>query len=166
MCWRLGTVCAHVMRLWSCFVSSTPYFPQLLRIQPNEMTRLHPSTCLVVSIIGAWSVLSCPTGVFGWLSVPPPRKPLPVLPLGVADFEKLRTETPSYVYVDKTACLQYLVGGGTELFLARPRRFGKTLLLDTIKCMFMKNGHKKELRDRNLPTKPFKGCLCILTKES
>eukprot|EP00971_Amphidinium_carterae_P058509 1157441-Amphidinium_carterae.1 len=59
-------------------------------------------------------------------------KALPELPLGVKDFDRLRTRKPPYAYVDKTECLVQLVADGRQHFLARPRRFGKTLLLDTI----------------------------------
>ena len=39
-------------------------------------------------------------------------------------------------YVDKTALIRRLVDGGQHYFLSRPRRFGKSLLLDTIKELF------------------------------
>ena len=39
-------------------------------------------------------------------------------------------------YVDKTALIQDLVRRGRYYFLSRPRRFGKSLLVDTIKCLF------------------------------
>jgi hypothetical protein len=43
------------------------------------------------------------------------------------------------VYVDKTGFIRDLISSywqGAPYFLSRPRRFGKTLLLDTIKCVF------------------------------
>ena len=40
------------------------------------------------------------------------------------------------VYVDKTALIYKLVKGGKYYFLARPRRFGKSLLLSTIETYF------------------------------
>ncbi len=56
------------------------------------------------------------------------------LPIGIQDFARLR-ETDSY-YVDKTPLIQELIERGDHYFLSRPRRFGKSLLLDTIKALF------------------------------
>ena len=61
-------------------------------------------------------------------------------PIGVQTFEKLIEG--GYVYVDKTALVHKLVTTGTIYFLCRPRRFGKSLLLSTIKAYFL---GKKEL---------------------
>ncbi len=58
------------------------------------------------------------------------------MPIGVQDFEKLRNE--GYVYVDKTAYI-YKLAQGNCYFLSRPRRFGKSLLLSTIKQYFLGN---------------------------
>ncbi|MDR3189254.1 MAG: ATP-binding protein [Prevotellaceae bacterium] len=66
--------------------------------------------------------------------------PLRKLPVGIQDFEKLRTE--EYVYVDKTAYMHRLTQMGWPYFLARPRRFGKSLLISTLKAYFL---GKKEL---------------------
>lgn len=51
-------------------------------------------------------------------------------------FEKLRTN--GYTYVDKTAALMPLVNerNGCQFFLARPRRFGKSLLISTLRALF------------------------------
>ena len=51
-------------------------------------------------------------------------------------FEKLRRN--GYVYVDKTDLLWRLVSEteDSQFFLARPRRFGKSLMLSTLKCIF------------------------------
>jgi hypothetical protein len=62
------------------------------------------------------------------------------LPIGIQDFEDLRTN--NYVYVDKTAYLYRLVNWGKPYFLCRPRRFGKSLFLSTLKAYFL---GKKEL---------------------
>ncbi len=59
------------------------------------------------------------------------------LPIGLQTFSKLR-EADCY-YVDKTACLGRLIDEGTHYFLSRPRRFGKSLLLDTVKELFEGN---------------------------
>ena len=56
------------------------------------------------------------------------------LPIGIQTFRKIR-EGGCY-YVDKTPWIRRLVDGGEHYFLSRPRRFGKSLLLDTIKELF------------------------------
>ena len=56
------------------------------------------------------------------------------LPVGVQTFRKLR-EDGSY-YVDKTPFMERLLRDGTHFFLSRPRRFGKSLFLDTLKELF------------------------------
>ena len=56
------------------------------------------------------------------------------LPIGIQTFRELR-ESGCY-YVDKTAYIGRLVDGGKHYFLSRPRRFGKSLLIDTIKELF------------------------------
>ena len=61
-------------------------------------------------------------------------------PVGVQTFEKIRED--GYVYVDKTDLIYQLVTTGTIYFLSRPRRFGKSLLVSTLKNYFQ---GKKEL---------------------
>jgi len=61
---------------------------------------------------------------------------LPRLPLGISDFAKLREAGANYLYVDKTQVLFDLLQAGNYLFLARPRRFGKSLLCSTIKYLY------------------------------
>ena len=56
------------------------------------------------------------------------------LPIGIQTFRKLR-EQDCY-YVDKTAYVERLLREGTHYFLSRPRRFGKSLFLDTLKEFF------------------------------
>lgn len=55
-------------------------------------------------------------------------------PIGIQSFEKLREL--SYLYVDKTEIIYNLVTSSTCVFLSRPRRFGKSLLLSTIQAYF------------------------------
>ena len=55
-------------------------------------------------------------------------------PIGIQDFEKLRTN--DFVYVDKTKYIYQLLQGSTNYFLSRPRRFGKSLFVSTIKYLF------------------------------
>ena len=72
------------------------------------------------------------------------------LPIGVQDFNKVRTE--GYMYVDKTALLYRLVKTGSYYFLSRPRRFGKSLLVSTLEAYFQ---GRKEL-SRAWPSKGWK----------
>ena len=57
------------------------------------------------------------------------------LPIGIQTFRKIR-EDDGYYYVDKTGYLAQLTDDGTHFFLSRPRRFGKSLFLDTLKELF------------------------------
>ena len=61
---------------------------------------------------------------------------LPKLPLGISDFGYLRETSAQYLYVDKTRLLSGLLNTGKYLFLARPRRFGKSLLCSTLKYLY------------------------------
>jgi hypothetical protein len=56
------------------------------------------------------------------------------MPVGILDFEDLRTN--GYVYVDKSAYVHNLATMGKPYFLGRPRRFGKSLFLSTLKAFF------------------------------
>jgi len=55
-------------------------------------------------------------------------------PIGVQDFEKLIDE--GYIYVDKTEFIYKIAQTGNIFFLSRPRRFGKSLLISTLKAYF------------------------------
>ena len=59
------------------------------------------------------------------------------LPIGIQTFRTVREE--GCYYVDKTAYARRLVEGGAHYFLSRPRRFGKSLLVDTLKELFEGN---------------------------
>jgi hypothetical protein len=59
------------------------------------------------------------------------------LPIGIQTFARIRDE--GYYYVDKTPLIARLAEGGGAYFLSRPRRFGKTLLLDTLAEAFAGN---------------------------
>ena len=59
------------------------------------------------------------------------------LPIGIQTFREIREE--NCYYVDKTALIQRLIDEGKHYFLSRPRRFGKSLLLDTLKELFEGN---------------------------
>lgn len=56
------------------------------------------------------------------------------IPCGLANFQTLRNNNG--VYVDKTAQIARLAAWYSKYFLARPRRFGKSLLLSTFKSLF------------------------------
>ncbi|MDR1130196.1 MAG: AAA family ATPase, partial [Prevotellaceae bacterium] len=56
------------------------------------------------------------------------------MPVGMQDFEDLRTE--GFLYVDKTEYVYRLATQGKPYFLSRPRRFGKSLFLSTLKAYF------------------------------
>jgi len=55
-------------------------------------------------------------------------------PIGIQDFEKIRTE--GFTYVDKTSLIYKLIKEGSYYFLSRPRRFGKSLLVSTLSAYF------------------------------
>ena len=58
------------------------------------------------------------------------------LPIGIQSFEKIRSG--DYYYVDKTPFVARLTEeGGGWYFLSRPRRFGKSLFLDTLRQAFL-----------------------------
>ncbi|MEM5813221.1 MAG: AAA family ATPase, partial [Candidatus Aenigmatarchaeota archaeon] len=57
------------------------------------------------------------------------------LPIGISSFEEIRKG--NYYYVDKTSYVAKLVGEGKYYFLSRPRRFGKSLFVDTLKQAFL-----------------------------
>ena len=56
------------------------------------------------------------------------------LPIGIQTFRRIREE--GCYYVDKTPWIWRLVDEGSRYFLSRPRRFGKSLLVDTLKELF------------------------------
>ena len=65
----------------------------------------------------------------------PARNPARLkLPIGIQSFRRLREG--GHHYVDKTADIARLVDEGSAYFLSRPRRFGKSLLVDTLRHLF------------------------------
>lgn len=58
-------------------------------------------------------------------------------PIGLQDFGEIRNG--GYLYIDKTQLIYNLIESGKYYFLSRPRRFGKSLLLSTIKEIFSGN---------------------------
>ena len=63
-------------------------------------------------------------------------------PIGIQSFNQIIED--GYVYVDKTDLIYQLVTTGKIYFLSRPRRFGKSLLVSTLKCYFQ--GRKELFR--------------------
>lgn len=63
-------------------------------------------------------------------------------PIGIQSFEQIRED--GYVYVDKTDLVYRLLTTGKIYFLSRPRRFGKSLLVSTLKNYFL--GRKELFR--------------------
>ncbi len=59
------------------------------------------------------------------------------LGLGIQAFAEFKAN--NYIYVDKTENIFKLIDDGKYYFFSRPRRFGKSLLLDTIKEVFAAN---------------------------
>ena len=62
------------------------------------------------------------------------ERPRRKLPTGIQTFREIRGD--DCYYVDKTAFIRRLVDEGKHYFLSRPRRFGKSLFLDTLKELF------------------------------
>ncbi|GHT79457.1 hypothetical protein FACS189464_4220 [Bacteroidia bacterium] len=58
------------------------------------------------------------------------------LPIGIQSFEKLRSK--GYLYVDKTQEILQLTSSNI-VFLSRPRRFGKSLLISTLGELYTGN---------------------------
>lgn len=56
------------------------------------------------------------------------------LPLGVSSFSRLRIT--NRISVDKTELVYGLASASNKLFLTRPRRFGKSLLISTFESLF------------------------------
>ena len=67
-----------------------------------------------------------------------------IYPIGIQNFEKLRTG--GYFYIDKTELIYRIIKTGSYYFLSRPRRFGKSLLMSTLEAYFQ---GKKELFQGN-----------------
>ena len=66
------------------------------------------------------------------------------LPIGKSTLRNMLEE--NYLYVDKTKiALDLINGDGDYYFLSRPRRFGKSLFLDTLKTIF--SGNKEVFKD-------------------
>ena len=87
------------------------------------------------------------------------------LPLGISDFERLRQQ--NFYYVDKTMFIPRMEFVSNYLFLVRPRRFGKSLMLSMLKAYYdvnMKDSFDKLFGDLWIgshPT-PYKNYYAVL----
>ncbi len=61
------------------------------------------------------------------------------LPIGIQSFKKIIEG--DYIYIDKTQQALELIENYSYIFLSRPRRFGKSLFVDTLHEIF--NGNKE-----------------------
>ena len=62
------------------------------------------------------------------------------LPVGIQSFKKIREE--NYLYVDKSDIVWQLANNGLQYnYLSRPRRFGKSVLVDTLQAYFEGQRH-------------------------
>ena len=58
-----------------------------------------------------------------------------IYPIGIQTFEDIRQN--NYLYIDKTQYIRQLMENGSRyVFLSRPRRFGKSLLVSTLQSYF------------------------------
>lgn len=58
------------------------------------------------------------------------------LPLGLLEFSNIREKNK--IYVDKTGLIYRIASQDSPIFFSRPRRFGKSLLINTLSCLFKK----------------------------
>ena len=71
------------------------------------------------------------------------NKTLKRLPIGIQTYEKLVEQ--NCLYVDKTAYIGKMISHSSYIFLSRPRRFGKSLLVSTLQAYF--EGRKELFED-------------------
>jgi hypothetical protein len=72
------------------------------------------------------------------MCVAAPALPSKKLPIGIQNLREIREQ--GHYYVDKSGLAIDLLNAGKYFFLSRPRRFGKSLLVDTFKELF--EGHR------------------------
>jgi hypothetical protein len=56
------------------------------------------------------------------------------LPIGIQTFSNI--VEGNYFYIDKTKDALEVINDSKYIFLSRPRRFGKSLFLDTLRCVY------------------------------
>ena len=79
------------------------------------------------------------------------------IPYGVKDFKRIRLE--DFYYVDKTAFIRKMEARANFLFFVRPRRFGKSLLCETLRCYYdvaEKDNFEKLFGDLDIGKNPTK----------
>ena len=64
------------------------------------------------------------------------------LPIGISDIKEIIED--NYLYIDKTEIIHKLITTGKCYFLSRPRRFGKSLLVTTLREIF--SGNKESFK--------------------
>ena len=77
------------------------------------------------------------------------------IPYGISDFKRIRTE--GYCYIDKTGYIPMLEQSGSFLFFVRPRRFGKSLFINMLRCYYdlaEKENFKKLFGDLAIAANP------------
>jgi len=67
------------------------------------------------------------------------RKSFPELPIGIQAFDTIRRA--EMVYVDNTRHIAKMLSSYSRVFLCRPRRFGKSLLVSTLRSLFQGEEH-------------------------
>jgi hypothetical protein len=67
------------------------------------------------------------------------KETLKKLPIGVQTFTTIRDAKENYLYIDKTSMALELINSHKYYFLSRPRRFGKSLFIDTLHNIFEGN---------------------------
>jgi hypothetical protein len=100
------------------------------------MKRREPSGLLQIAVLCRSSLVQL------YFEEPFAMKPLLPLPTDISEFERLRDANHPSRYIDKTAYIHRLITQASYYFLSRPRRFGKSLLISTLKALFQ---GKKEL---------------------
>jgi len=71
------------------------------------------------------------------MSIAVPALPRRKLPIGIQNLREIHEQ--DHYYVDKSGLAIDLIESGKYYFLSRPRRFGKSLLVDTFKELFEGN---------------------------
>ncbi len=81
----------------------------------------------------------------------------PRLPLGSTNFEKIITE--NLYYIDKTMLIKEVLDEGEIILITRPRRFGKTLNQDMLRCFFEKSETDRKRLFNNLAISRDPACM-------
>ncbi|VEN75422.1 conserved hypothetical protein [Candidatus Desulfarcum epimagneticum] len=79
---------------------------------------------------------------------PRAEKNYPASPVGISDFERIVGE--GYYYIDKTLLAREIWEAGQIILITRPRRFGKTLNMDMLRCFFEKRSKSRRHLFENL----------------